>query len=334
MPHYASTANPWPHRMAVLLVMATFPLIWIGGLVTTYDAGMAVPDWPTTYGYNLFLYPWQTWLFGPWDLLIEHGPRLLGAAVGLLTIAFAVILWRSDSRGWIRVLALVALAMVIGQGILGGQRVLLNSTRLAMYHGCLGPTFFAICVALACCTSRIWTSAAGTRVHPAAGKLHRLALLTPGLALGQLILGAQLRHIAVQASSDTFRAAVTAHLLAAGLLTLVVLLLFGCVLRSYRRVPALVSPAVSLVLLITAQLLLGMGTWVVNYSWPVWMAGFRWAAHFTIQADGMLQAVTVTAHTAMGSLILAVAVTLALRSTRLVRTLPLDSSSTMGHAVT
>ncbi len=66
----------------MLLVCATFPLIWIGGLVTTYDAGMAVPDWPNTYGYNLFLYPWQTWVSGPWNLFIEHGHRLFGAVVG------------------------------------------------------------------------------------------------------------------------------------------------------------------------------------------------------------------------------------------------------------
>ena len=74
---YATThaANAWPHRLAVVLVCATFPLIWVGGLVTTYEAGMAVPDWPTTYGYNLFLYPWQTWILGPWDLFIEHGHR-------------------------------------------------------------------------------------------------------------------------------------------------------------------------------------------------------------------------------------------------------------------
>jgi hypothetical protein len=53
--------SPWPHRVAILLACAVFPLIWVGGLVTTTDAGMAVPDWPTTYGYNMFLYPWQTW---------------------------------------------------------------------------------------------------------------------------------------------------------------------------------------------------------------------------------------------------------------------------------
>ena len=79
-------ASRWPYRLAVLLAAATFPLISVGGLVTSYDAGMAVPDWPNTYGYNLLLYPWTTWLFGPWDLFLEHGHRLLGVLVGLLAM--------------------------------------------------------------------------------------------------------------------------------------------------------------------------------------------------------------------------------------------------------
>src|ERR1051325_109674 len=86
--------NCCPHRLAVALACATFPLIWVGGFVTTYKAGMAVPDWPNTYGYNLFLYPWQTWIYGPWHLFIEHGHRLLAAGVGLLTIAVAIAVWR------------------------------------------------------------------------------------------------------------------------------------------------------------------------------------------------------------------------------------------------
>ncbi|MFM7846796.1 MAG: hypothetical protein ACKPEY_21530, partial [Planctomycetota bacterium] len=78
--------KPWPARCAVLLRAVTLVLISVGALVTTYDAGMAVPDWPTTYGYNMFAYPWQTWLSGPFDLLIEHGHRLLGSLVGFIAI--------------------------------------------------------------------------------------------------------------------------------------------------------------------------------------------------------------------------------------------------------
>src|SRR3954453_2556847 len=91
--------SPWPHRLAVVLAAATFPLLWVGGLVTTTKAGMAVPDWPSTYGYNLFLYPWETWLYGPGDLFIEHGHRLFAALVGLLTIVLVVLTWCCGSSG-------------------------------------------------------------------------------------------------------------------------------------------------------------------------------------------------------------------------------------------
>src|SRR6187402_1100972 len=128
--------SPWPHRLAVVLACATFPLVWVGGLVTTTDAGMAVPDWPNTYGYNLFLYPWQTWLFGPWDLFIEHGHRLLASAVGILTIGFLVMAYRRDSRPWLKKVAVAALILIVFQGVLGGMRVRLDERTLAMLHGC------------------------------------------------------------------------------------------------------------------------------------------------------------------------------------------------------
>ncbi len=137
----------------MLLAGSIFPLIWVGGLVTTYDAGMAVPDWPTTYGYNLFLYPWQTWLFGPWDLFIEHGHRLLAATVGLVTIALVVVLYRCERRTWVRRLGLAALALVLFQGWLGGMRVRMDARLLAQIHGCVGPAFFALAAALAVFTS-------------------------------------------------------------------------------------------------------------------------------------------------------------------------------------
>ena len=118
-------------------------------MVTTYKAGMAVPDWPTTYGYNLFLYPWKTWIFGPWDLFIEHGHRLFASAVGMLTIVLCVLLWKTAQPRWLRVLGFVALAAVIFQGVLGGLRVVLAERTLAMLHGCTGPAFFAFTAALA-----------------------------------------------------------------------------------------------------------------------------------------------------------------------------------------
>ncbi len=146
----------WLHRFSVLAVCLVWPLIWIGGLVTTYDAGMAVPDWPNTYGYNLFLYPYKTWLFGPFDLLIEHGHRLLGAVVGMVAIGIVVLAWIGESRNWVVALAVGLLIAVITQGGLGGMRVVLGDRTLAMVHGCFAPAFFAMCVVMMVVTGRKW----------------------------------------------------------------------------------------------------------------------------------------------------------------------------------
>jgi heme a synthase len=307
----------WPHRLAVVLVCATFPLIWVGGLVTSYDAGMAVPDWPSTYGYNLFLYPWTTWIAGPWDLFIEHGHRLLGALVGMLTIALVVVTWRCDDRRWLRWLAVGALLLVIAQGMLGGARVLIDARQLAKIHGCVGPAFFALATALAVFTSRVWRQGPSLTPSAGAGKLHRLAALTAALAYVQLILGANLRHIAVTASVTEFRAAVLFHIAGALVVAIHVVLLVACVLRGFRREAALRRPALVLAGLIVAQIALGLGSWVVKYSLPASLEGVTLLTCFTIEAKGMLQAFTVTAHTAGGSLILAMAVMLALRAFRL-----------------
>src|SRR3954447_16535005 len=93
--------SSWPHRLAVALALVTFPVIWVGGLVTTYDAGMAVPDWPGTFGYNLLLYPWQSWLAAPWNLFIEHAHRLLAASAGILSIALVAVVLCADRRRWL-----------------------------------------------------------------------------------------------------------------------------------------------------------------------------------------------------------------------------------------
>lgn len=308
-----------PHRVAVALVCATFPLIWVGSLVTSYDAGMSVPDWPNTYGYNLFLYPWRTWVLGPWDLFIEHGHRLLGALAGLLTIALVAAVWRYDSRCWMRKLSLAALVSVILQGVLGGLRVLRDDTQLAMVHGVTGPLFFAMCVAIAVFTSRYWLDTTRQAKHENAVSLHRLAWMTAALSTVQLALGAQLRHVSVYAEAHTFRLFVFFHLLVAAVLAAQIVLLAIRIRRSYRGQNALVRPALALVLLVTLQLLLGAGTWIVKYSWPSWVSHQTWAVGFTIEAEGLLQVLTVTAHVATGSLILGTCIMLALRSVRLVR---------------
>lgn len=303
----------------MLLVCATFPLIWVGGLVTTYDAGMAVPDWPSTYGYNLFAYPWQTWLSGPWDLFIEHSHRLLGALVGCIAIAFVYSVWRSDSRFGVRVAALAALGLVVFQGGLGGARVLLDERQLAMAHGCVGPAFFGYCVALAVITSNKWRPIHTDVANASHQRLHRVSLLTVIFAYLQLVIGAQLRHVSVMASPGVFRGVVLFHLVMAVVVTVHVFQLLLIVKQHYPSVAPLQMPVGLLAALILVQVALGGATWVVKYGWPDFVAQYAFAAPHTIQAKSLFQALIVTSHVATGSLILAMSVMVFARSVRLVR---------------
>src|SRR5262245_3075986 len=185
-----SPFSSWPHRLAVVLALVTFPLIWVGGLVTTYDAGMAVKDWPGTYGYNLFLYPWQSWLAAPWDLFIEHGHRLLGAAAGLVAIVLLVVTFLADRRRWMHALAAGALLLVILQGALGGARVLLDERLVALVHGCIGPLFFAYLAGLIVVSSYWWADSTSSLDSAAGRSLLTAVWITAGLAYVQLLLGA------------------------------------------------------------------------------------------------------------------------------------------------
>ena len=121
--------SPWVFRWAMLVTLLTFPLIWLGGLVTTHDAGMAVPDWPGTYGYNLFLYPLSAWVYGPFDLFVEHGHRLLASIVGLFAIGLYVVAYWTESRRWMVWTCFLFLTAIIAQGVLGGVRVLFDARR-------------------------------------------------------------------------------------------------------------------------------------------------------------------------------------------------------------
>ncbi len=287
-------------------------------MVTTYDAGMAVPDWPSTYGYNLFLYPISTWIAGPFDLFIEHGHRLLGSVVGLITIGLVVAAWRSDSRGWFRWLTLAALALVIAQGLLGGARVVLNSRTIAMIHGCVGPAFFALSASMAVMTSRWWRNGESVESPSEwknADSVKRLALLVGGMSYLQILLGAQVRHIPATAPYDTFRIAVIFHVVIGFLLLGHILLLAwkvrGCPLAKVRQ------PAQILLLLALLQIGLGLTTWVMKYGFPFGLGEtYSFAANWRLIAQGYWPAMITTAHVAIGSLILATSLVLCVRSLR------------------
>src|SRR5690606_10877834 len=111
----------WLHRYARLLVVATLLLLGAGGMVTSTNSGLSVPDWPTTYGHNMFTYPLSGMVGG---IFYEHGHRLIASAVGMLTIGLVLFLWRVEPRRWVRRLGWLALLAVVVQGVLGGLTVL------------------------------------------------------------------------------------------------------------------------------------------------------------------------------------------------------------------
>lgn len=318
-----TTASRWPHRLALVLCCATFPLVWVGGLVTTYQAGMAVPDWPNTYGYNLFLYPIETWLYGPWDIFIEHGHRLFASLVGVLTIALCVVMWSTRQPRWLKAMSVVALAAVIFQGVLGGVRVLLDEQTIAKIHGCFGPAFFALTAAIAALTSHRWQTGARSVETPISYSLATLAIATPLLAYLQLVLGAQLRHFNPASSHAVFRTFVVFHVVVGIVLSVHIAITAFCFARKTPGVKALTRPAAILALLVLFQLLLGLATWVVNYGWPSFLAMPEAMANITVQAKSWRQAQITTAHVAVGSLILAVSTVLAVYALRLLKFQPL-----------
>lgn len=181
-----SDQRPWLHRFAVFTAACTWVLIWAGGLVTSTGSGLAVPDWPLSYG--MLMPP----MVG--GILYEHGHRMVATSVGLLTTVMAIWLWRSEPRRWVRRVGAAALAMVVTQGVLGGITVIfLLPTAVSVAHATLAQTFFCVVVLLAFATSGEWKSATSIadRSHPS---LRTVTLVATGAVYIQLILGATVRH--------------------------------------------------------------------------------------------------------------------------------------------
>src|SRR5205814_1528572 len=131
----------WLGRYALLTAAATLALICLGGLVTSHGAGMAVPDWPNTFGYNMFFFPISKWVGG---IFYEHSHRLIASGVGFLTIGLALWTWQKESRRWVRNLAWAALVSVILQGVLGGLRVTWMKDEIGIFHAALAQLFFLL----------------------------------------------------------------------------------------------------------------------------------------------------------------------------------------------
>jgi cytochrome c oxidase assembly protein subunit 15 len=267
------------HRLAVATAGATCVLILFGGLVTNTGAALAVPDWPTTFGHNMFLYPWSGMVGG---VFYEHSHRLLGALVGLLTVALAAGLWRLGGR--LRWLGIVAVVAVVAQGLLGGLRVVLLQDALAIVHGCLAQAFFGLLAALV-----VLTSPRGTPAPNADPSLRALAVLAAGVVYLQIVFGALLTHAG----------RIDLHLVGA----LAVFALLPVVTGRVRHGgdPAAGRVSRALLVLLAVQLLLGIGSFLSRFS-SIWIPG-----------EQVTMLVLPVAHRLAGSLIFAAAVMLAVR---------------------
>lgn len=291
-PYAGTGASPWPHRLAVLTACATFPLLFIGGLVTSKGAGLAVPDWPTTFGYNMFLYPWSK-MVG--NILYEHGHRLVASGVGMLTIALALSLWFRERRPWLRWLGVGALAFVIGQGIIGGLRVVLLEHTLAIVHAAVAQLFFALTVSLALLTSSEWRDGIVRQPFADGERLRWLSMLTTGLIYIQIVFGAILRHTGTKLDF---------HLLFAGAVTACVIVVVTQVVRRHLEDARLTRPAFILGFLLVLQLVLGLFSYLGKFT-PLLSMPMKAVVFFT------------TTHLVVGSLMLATSIALALRVYRL-----------------
>ena len=306
----ATFSGRWTHALACLLVSVTAVLLCFGALVTTYDAAMAVPDWPGTFGHNLVPYPLGEWFWGPWDLFLEHGHRLLGAIVGLLTLALVTVIWLRESNVTIRSLAIAAVILVVLQGLLGGARVLLDDRTVAKVHACTGPLYFAVAIAIATLTGpRARLPATCSKVSAA------MSWTTASLVVAaylQLVAGAQLRHLDATVDPTAFRSLVGLHLLGAAAVMALSLFSFGLSWSgagsTARRWSLLI------VVLVASQILLGFGTWVVNWGLPSDWLPAAWVPTEAIVARSTRGAAVVTSHVVIGMLILGAAVVLAIVS--------------------
>lgn len=293
----------WLHRYVKIVVASTVLLIAAGGMVTSTGSGLAVPDWPNTYGQFMFSFPLEKMVGG---IFYEHGHRMIASTVGFLTIILAIWTWKVDPRRWVRRLGVAALGAVILQGMLGGITVLLLlPAPVSIGHAGLAQLFFCITVSLALFTSPGWRREQTAADDPV---LRRVAATTTVMIYCQILLGATMRHIGAGMAIPDFpwvfggvlppvwNAGIAihfAHRVGALLVTIAILGTAGHVWYHHRSRPELVRPATLLVLFVLTQITLGA---------------------FVVLSG--LQPIINTAHVVNGALVLSTSLVLTLRSHR------------------
>lgn len=266
-----STLQPpssiWHHRYAKLVAACTVLLIAAGASVTSTDSGLSVPDWPTTYGWNMFAFPLSKMVGG---IRFEHTHRLIASTVGFMTIVLAAWTWRVERRRWVRWLGVACLGAVVLQGVLGGITVLFFlPPAVSIGHAGLAQIFFCLTLTLALVTSPGWKAMDATVDDPT---LRRLATLTTALVYTQILIGATMRHNAAGLAIPDFpwafghlvppvwnaRIAINfAHRVGALVVSLAILATSSHVLYHHRGRRELVRPAILLLVFVAVQVTLG-----------------------------------------------------------------------------
>jgi cytochrome c oxidase assembly protein subunit 15 len=284
--------NRMHHGFVVLTACATFFLIIAGALVTSNDAGLAVPDWPTSFG---SLYRMPPMVGG---VKYEHGHRMVAQFIGLLTIVLALWTWRVEQRRWMRKLGFVTLGTVIAQGILGGITVLYYlPPMVSSAHAALAQAFFSLLVVMAVVSSRRWLAPAEPLVRDARRPtLRTLSILSTLAVYVQLVLGAAFRHSGMK---------LLPHLISAVVVTVLLVWTSTRVLSEHSAVPQLRRTALLVLSLLIVQLGLGFGAYLTRVEWG------RDAPQPMIE-----MVATTVAHVAVGALLLAVTVILTLYARR------------------
>lgn len=294
----------WLHRYAKLLVAATLLLVTAGAMVTSTSSGLSVPDWPNTYGYNMFLFPLNKMVGG---IFYEHGHRLIASGVGLLTIGLVFLVWRMETRRWVRRLSVIALVAVILQGVLGGITVLyFLPDPVSISHAGLAEIFFCLTVSLALFTSPSWRAPAAAPAED--GHLRRrMVILTAAIYL-QILLGATMRHTGAGLAIPDFP------------------LSFGRVLPPDWTGPIAIHFAHRLGALVVTILILMNASYIWDrhgerrdFTRPLWLLILLVATQVTLGALVVLsgkQPIINTLHVATGASVLATSLVLTLRSFR------------------
>ncbi len=243
-----------PHWIALFAAVFTLPLLYVGGSVTTYRVGLAVPDWPQTFGINMFLYDFWN---APFGVRVEHMHRLYGAAVGLATLLLAGWFLIFEPRRFLKALSLLAVVLVITQGVLGGTRVTQVSTPLAAVHGVVGQLFFGLMVVLCVLTGRVWRNQ--RRLASDGGHLRARTAGLLGLVVVQIAIGSWLRHFG-ERPALAIHAALALAIWGHALFVLIL------IWRDRGRLRALLASSTAAAAAATLQIALGVAAMI--YLWP------------------------------------------------------------------